>query len=651
MSNIFHNNFHNLKLRLNTDEYWDLSLDKGMYDGYMFDPNMFYDKCLTTYIDVSLPECYDLDILHGLEGYTWEHAQSIGYTLKNIGYTGFDNGLLCFRKDKIMNKDFLELYQNSEFEIEKSETLFLHPVSGMTQVYEYPMSFDDCILKLNGGFYQGFFKTECDKYQVLPTVLEQGDVWVYEFVLKREDFEKESDKTLNDKYPENKGIFFYLGTRAENKWIYLYDNEYKESIETESSSDDCFTLSYDDYIEDAHVDTKDHLINSFLDMSIEMPVEWESIAMDEYLSHKYYDKTLYNHTHPNKITDSKELNIIDEINNPFEFMEWCCMYETKEIVQASKLKCYCNCCKRVNTVNEITTTHGGYFSKCELFGDDYLVDEEFDCLTDYIEDDIDISDFIYETENEFTIGVYEEYWDTDNKFLLFDRTKDGFNVHNWIDGSYARYIKRRNTFNENLFLLMNRTPTGYTVHNIHELISQYDEKYDVLKDLYNNALAFRITDDGKIGYRYLIKDCDSDERYSIKEGYSKPNIVPYGEWSSITVKIQGLYDNMVLRFYVNGNLVFITDPMPKIQLRALDEIYEKQETVPFNISLGGGTQGLCDVILPNYMIKPYRHYPLEKHFAGTFIGYFKVFKFYTCDVEYMNIRNNFLNEIDNLQDN
>jgi hypothetical protein len=89
--------------------------------------------------------------------------------------------------------------------------------------------------------------------------------------------------------------------------------------------------------------------------------------------------------------------------------------------------------------------------------------------------------------------------------------------------------------------------------------------------------------------------------------------------------------------------------MPKLNLRELDDVYEKQETIPFNISLGGGTQGLCDVILPNYMIKPYRVYPLEKHFAGTFIGYFKSFKFYTCDIESQQIRNNFKKEIEYLR--
>ena len=73
----------------------------------------------------------------------------------------------------------------------------------------------------------------------------------------------------------------------------------------------------------------------------------------------------------------------------------------------------------------------------------------------------------------------------------------------------------------------------------------------------------------------------------------------------------------------------------------MNDLYEKQEGVPFNISLGGGTQGLAETIMPNYMLNPTRVYPLEENFAGTFIGYMRSFKFYNCGMEYMNILNNY----------
>jgi hypothetical protein len=86
--------------------------------------------------------------------------------------------------------------------------------------------------------------------------------------------------------------------------------------------------------------------------------------------------------------------------------------------------------------------------------------------------------------------------------------------------------------------------------------------------------------------------------------------------------------------------VYITKDLPKVNLHDLDDLYEKQEGVPYNISLGGGTQGLSETILNNYMLNPTRTYPIEENFAGSFIGYFKSFKFYGCPMEYTDILNN-----------
>lgn len=609
MSNILNNNFHNLKLNVNNDEYWDFFLNNDYFESYNFNSSSMYDDCLISFIDVALYDCVFEDEINSISNYSWEFSNATNYTLNNIGYTGFDNGLLYFRKDKITNKDFIKLYTESKYEIKADNALKLHKVTGSTMVYEYPLTVEDYYVKLNGGFYQGFFKTECDKYQVLPTTLEQGDTWAYEFVLNKCEFEKESNKTLNDKYPNNKGIFFYIGTRAENKWIYLYD---------ENGNDECFTLSPDDYVEGGEIDVKTHKINAFLDMSLEMPTPWEDIALDDYVSNKYSLNGAYNHTN---FSNSK------------------LKFNPKNENDTSDLYELMSDCENERNVN-----------KCTYFGDEYLeYDEDDNCDFDYVENDIDISDFTYNTDEGFVIGKYEEYFETDNKFLLFDRTCDGFNVKNWKDGSVVRYVNEKYVFNDNLFLLMNRTCTGYNVNNISSLKKAVKKEYNIYNDLYNNALAFRITDDGAIGYRYLVQDCDSDLPYKIIEGYSKNGIINNNEWTVIHVKINAHYSTMQIKFYVNGNLVFVSQELPKLNLRALNEIYDKQETVPFNISLGGGTQGLCDVILPNYMIEPYRVYPLEKNFAGTFIGYFKSFKIYNCDIEYLNIFNNFKYEIDNLK--
>ena len=227
---------------------------------------------------------------------------------------------------------------------------------------------------------------------------------------------------------------------------------------------------------------------------------------------------------------------------------------------------------------------------------------------------------------------------------MFDRTKSGKKVSNWVEGTQFMYIGRKNNFKGNLFILMNRTKTGYTVHNIDELRDKDANYYNVYNDLYNNALAFRITDNGEIGYRLLTIDCDKegDDKTKIMEGYSFENVIPDCEWTTVNVRITFLGgDKMKLMFYVNGKLRYITQELPRITPKALNDLYEKQEGVPYNISLGGGTQGLAETIQYNYMLEPSRVYPLEKNFAGSFVGYISSFKIYNCFMEQMIIENNF----------
>lgn len=198
---------------------------------------------------------------------------------------------------------------------------------------------------------------------------------------------------------------------------------------------------------------------------------------------------------------------------------------------------------------------------------------------------------------------------------------------------------------------MNRTKTGYTVNTIEKLMKGKNNIYNIMPDLYYNALAFRIKDDGSIGYRYLVMDCEHENNMNIIEEYSKSNIIKNDIWNVINIRIKLIphlshkCDNkkrkMKLYFYVNGNLVFVSSEIIALNLHRLNDLYEKQETVPYNISIGGGSQGLCDMIMLNYYSLPEYILPIEENFAGTFIGRFKSFKFYDCMMDYQKVYNNF----------
>ena len=652
MANLKDNNYHNLKIRVNKDEYWDFFINKDSFGYYNSNSSSMYDECLISYIDTSLSECVSGDTwLLSTDKYQWESAYTTNSVLSNIGYTGIDNGLITYRRDRISNKDFFDIFTNSKVELEENDNrLKLHAVSGTTLQYEYPIHIEDGIVAFNGGFYQGFFKTKCDEYSILPSKMEDGDTWELEFVLNKCELDKESDKTLNDKYPENKGIFFYIGTRAENKWIYMYDKDDKEGRES------CFTLSYDDYIEDAHIDKKDYIVGNFYDVE----PEYIEDDIDDYVVFNYYNESYYTPSEKELFSDIIECEghsvmddylddvikprIIDESLPHTEIGCNCCQGSQPTEYKQVSFSNYCGCVRQAYVKNYSS-------KKCltcyEIFGDgDYIDDwDGVEEDTGYFENELNIVDFEYETNNGFLLtSANDYYFYTDNKFLLFDRTPKGYTVRDWVEGTKMMYFGKRNKFKGNLFILMNRTCTGYTVRDIDKLRDEANNQYDDLyNDIYNNAFALRITDNGEIGYRYLVLDCESDNsgKYSVIEGYSFPNVIRECEWQTVHVKIKKQFGKIKLYFYVDGKLVYITKELPAFNFHELNDLYEKQEGVPFNISLGGGTQGLAETVLVNYMLNPTRVYPLEENFAGTFIGYMKSFKFYNCGMEFMNIKNNY----------
>ena len=238
---------------------------------------------------------------------------------------------------------------------------------------------------------------------------------------------------------------------------------------------------------------------------------------------------------------------------------------------------------------------------------------------------------------------------TDNKFLMFDRTPSGFTVDNWVEGTEIMLTKRQNWPNANYFLLMNRTPTGYTVDTIDSYNEANEYDYNLYKDIRNNVFALRVTKDGAIGYRYGILNCDAENKYEIIEEYSKPNLIKMDEWNSINVRFAVVNSSnspcdtqkrkMRIMFYVNGFLIFISKEIDALSFKNIDEVSQKQEAVPYNISLGGGSLGLLETILPDYYAISNYVLPIERDFCGTFMGDIKSFKMYGGFVNYSAIAN------------
>ena len=562
------------------DKYWDFVLSLDDTESADIDGENTTD-CLISWMDFTKEECYEINKGVSLTDFTWDGSINEYVKLTNIGFTGMDNGLLKFDKDTVSDYDFYNRLTRSEIDMISGDTrLMLREISGNTKAYSYEMYKRDNYLELKGGFLQGFYKLFGYDYQVLPQYID--DTVQFEFTIRPKDYVTKNN-ILNRYYPDNSGIFFYIGTRAENKFAKMYGSDLSMYPDRDlTAKTTCDNYFYDDYF-------------SFDD------IDQEKVRDEvQHYGHYYLD---------DYFSYDEFINARTDLDSG----------ETFDLNEA-----------------EIRNSEG---------------------------DPID-SEQIAEIE-------------TDNKFLLFDRTPSGFTADTWDEGDLMIYQYNKAKINANLFLLMNRTKTGLTADDKLKLLTgeyEYDittdtiikhesgdtlntQPYDIKKDIYNNAFALKINDDMSVGYRYLVKDCDSEEGYSIEEEYTAPNMVKKDEWNVINVKFEilnGELDEcgkpigkrrMKIFIYVNGYLKLVSKELDEFNFRELDDVYSRQEAVPFNISLGGGTQGMAESIWIKYKEMFLKVLPLEQYFAGSFIGDIRSFKIYTCGLQYNQIKNNYLYEV------
>lgn len=472
------------------------------------------NRCLISYIDATKPECAPdySGLTKSLPIENTAIAEEI--ELKNIGFTGVDNGFVSYDKDMSV-EEFAHVMVDSTYIVPSGDTrLTLFPMRSNTGYFTYDYSYNqEGYYEFHGGFMQGFYKLYKQNYSVLPEYIQ--DAWNLEFVIRpRKDYEV-SGHTFNDEHPDNKGIFFYIGTRSENKFGRFYGEDItkypKRDIETQERSG--YT-----------------------------PGEYELMTSED---------------HP-----------------------------------------------------------------------------------------LDTDKF------------YELI--TDNKFLIFNRTKDGYTTDTWKDEDLLRLIEWEKSRHVNLFPLMNRTKDGYTVDNIdkyYDSITGQSQYYSIMNDVKDNAFAVKYNDDGSIGYKYLIRDCSNPSGWSVAEECTYSGLVEDNEWTTINVMCKIVDGNpdkcgisvgnrkMRIFIYVNGYLKLVSKELPEFRFRALNDYPDKQEGVPFNLSLGGGTPGLAESAwLDNYGEPFKRILPIEQNFSGSFIGDIRSFKFYDCQLQYNEIKNNFLYE-------
>ena len=268
IQNIRNHSNNSIKLRLDTSEYYDfyLSNDEIEYDQEtVFSTNLIgFDDGNVLPVNIRLwdPDCSpqfelyydDFESDNNVVSdkfYPFPDLVDVScYSLSGIcdvGLTGIDNGLtdrmsgetLYYTRglldsinkfDRLSYDRHLKLISvtsnvrspNSRFSGITANTLY-NIVSKQEAGIGYYQ-------ELYGGFYQGFYKLYEYDWQILPERYELG--WSMETVIKPriyDEFEPGAgETTLNEIYPNNAGIFFYMGTRAEDKF-YHYATGHPES--------------------------------------------------------------------------------------------------------------------------------------------------------------------------------------------------------------------------------------------------------------------------------------------------------------------------------------------------------------------------------------------------------------------------------------
>jgi len=606
-------------LTINTVNQWDMVLSQDHTPTIPLDGSLNED-CLISYIDMEKDECIfgqessaDTPGVISLENYTYDGV-SEECELNDIKLTGLDNGLISFERifgtNEITNEQFYKLMTEYKMDLPSGDTrLTLYEVTGNTGRYSYGTEYVNDergrYYAFKGGFLQGFYKLYGFNYQTLPQYIE--NTWNLEFVIRPRDYENEqpyidkleNGEALNGIYPENKGIFFFMGARAENKFAQFYTNNMDEYPIRPGYKELCPQSQDGQYI---------HNNNSNA-------------------SKKRKERT--------ELLDS--LWILNFLYRPFE---------TDDGIYS----CGCQMGESYKNVLESISKNG-----CTYVDDDYVCE------------DWDISDFdITETSEGHPIKSdnYIEI-ESDNKYLLFNRTPSGYTTKTFPEDQDIKFLFTGTTreYKTNQYLLFNRTKNGYTTKTIGDYFDSEEYKndktkyYNIRKDIIGNAFALKINDDGSIGYRYMVKDCDAPSGYSIEEEYSFPGIVKKDEWNVVNVMftiLNGVLDDcgvpmgkrrMRMYIYVNGFLKMVSKELPEFDFHELDDTFDKQEGVPFNISLGGGSQGLMESIWTNRKQMFKYVLPIEQNFAGTFMGDIRSFKFYTCKMDITKIKNNFIHEI------
>ena len=551
--------------------------------------------------------------------------------LCDVGLTATDNGLYDFMTGqtlyftmKVENDPTSQYYFDPHY---YNRRMKLHPVksvidqlpnqkfSGITAntVYNIVSKKDDRVgyyNELYGGFYQGFYKLFGWDYEVFPERVNKG--WTAEFLLKprqRDEFTiNPSQKYLNDIYPDNSGTFFFFGTRAENKYYHPASGAVENAIG--------FSCDFDVKISGGTLWQYDRVTSGLTCISACSCSSTAVTNSNCFAIYPYSSTTVLHRIGPCEVYET-----VQDVK-PYD-PAWDVVSNALSLRFEGDPKDPHLCVKYIKLTGDCVTT--GVCTTGLTYESGYTINEI--CSTRGIYFDCDYDSLTCITANTKERWVYIS--------AVFDRYEtlegcDLLNAGGLGDIRKEVYPSELNGTSYNLIMPPQTHYTGDT-----------------------GALAdYNYCTDSISG---ITIDCAKDQGVEQKESIIQLN----RRWLDDVRNRRGL-----LKLYVNGYLFMIIEDFEEIIPRELNTQKEKQIGVPFNISIGGGTQGLREnTIFPNCEDKygPYIQDPelfpnnvlsgtslsglstdilIEQNFGGTFMGGLSQFRMYVEPLTSAQIQHN-----------
>jgi len=584
-------------------------------------------------------------------------------TLCDVGLTGIDNGLVDKMTGETLNytkglyNDFLK-FDRLHFD----RRIKLFQVTGYTQsnnkfsgitkdtLYEVVSKNDPQFGKyheLYGGFYQGFYKLFGFDYEVLPERSSKG--WSVEMLL-RPRFVNEynplpTETTLNEMYPKNKNTFFYFGTRAENKFYHHADghpNCLTGYTRVTNSLSGCPSTCA----------CCDRTVTDSRCVYVYPPRSYNN----QHDPHLNYGCPLCGGDKKISLTCGCGCN-----ESSCETCGWECQIHNCETVilptpTPSPTPTPTPSCETQTPVCTPTCTKCETCDECTTCGPTGFTSIEYTCETDPLFDVMsnNISFKLCGDVKNPQIGVkvlrFTGGCETTGTCVTGKTYVTGYTIDEYCSPPIYPYCEIVNPdfLNEEHWFLVNVTWERYSWFDFCDL-KFYGGLFDITKFEYLESLANNSVELIRPPLTHNNKSGELIELVNLNETWLDEKKYRLGR----------------LKIYVNGKKIYTIEDFEEVIPRGLFTDKEKQIGVPFNISWGGGTQGLhenltfssCSALTSNYIQDPEclpnnilsgttlsglsTNILLEQNFGGTFDGGISQFRFYIEPLESDEIKHNF----------